>query len=108
MENESIKKNTVEIVRNKNRHELQSELKNSNSDSKRKEISVQEIIEKMSRGKIDAVCVFFFIYKLQKDVYNGDESHPTPKLDSREIGTYIHIYEKGVLLKKSGRFDSIE
>ena len=41
-------------------------------------------------------------------VYNGDESHPTPKLDSREIGTYIHIYEKGVFLKKSGRFDSIE
>ena len=50
----------------------------------------------------------FFINQLQKDVYNGDESHPTHKLDSREIGTYIHIYEKGVFLKKSGRFDSIE
>ena len=50
----------------------------------------------------------FFINQLQKDVYNGDESYPTPKLDSREIGTYIHIYEKGVFLKKSGRFDRIE
>ena len=60
MENESIKKNAVEIVRNKNRHELQSELKNSNSGSKRKEISVQEIIEKMSGVKMDAVCVFHF------------------------------------------------
>ena len=60
MENQPIKKNTVEIVRNKNRHELQSELKNSNSNSKKKGISVQEIIEKMSGVKIDEVCVFFF------------------------------------------------
>ena len=60
MENQLIKKNTVEIVRNKNRHELQSELKNSNSNSKKKGISVQEIIEKMSGMKIDEVCVFFF------------------------------------------------
>ena len=64
MENESIKKNAVEIVRNKNRHELTSELQTSNSDSKRKGLSVQEIIEKMSGVKIDEVCVFFFIYKL--------------------------------------------
>ena len=50
----------------------------------------------------------FFINQLQRDGDSGDESHSTARLDRREIGTYIYIYEKGVFLKKSGRFDSIE